>query len=310
MLKFIKSAITGTLQSMLNSRLFFPLFNLIFEKGSWGVKDFLYRNIHPPHHDKIWVIRLLNGKKVRYHLNHREEISWHFATNYLWHDRELSHLEHALNEYYPHEQCCFDIGANQGIRSITFLSTGRQTYLFEPNKKLWPILEQLIEMNGFRTAHLMKICLSDRAGSQPFYVSSSGYLSSLSKQHAQLDTIVEQYDVEVQTVDYLVRTNNLHPAVLKLDVETSELQVLQGARETLTKLKPAVCAEILLEPINRKAIFEYMESLGYTSYTIMHGDRLFLEPARYNDEHRFNNYLFIQDENLRNFLIKRNLMLS
>ena len=48
---------------------------------------------------------------------------------------------------------------------------------------------------------------------------------------------------------------------VKIDVEGHELQVLQGAKETLLKYKPVVFVEIFSE--NEKKVHEYLTRLGY-----------------------------------------------
>ena len=51
--------------------------------------------------------------------------------------------------------------------------------------------------------------------------------------------------------------------LIKIDVEGHELRVLQGAKETLQKYKPAIFIEILEHSDNQKETHEYLTNMGY-----------------------------------------------
>lgn len=65
---------------------------------------------------------------------------------------------------------------------------------------------------------------------------------------------------------------------IKIDVEGHELEVLQGARETLLKYRPVVFVEISSE--NKTKVHEYLTKLGY----------------RLEKRFRNSNYLYIFNE--------------
>src|SRR6056300_1027810 len=54
------------------------------------------------------------------------------------------------------------------------------------------------------------------------------------------------------------------PSVVKIDVEGHELEVLEGAKETLEKHKPMILIELLPHIENSKKARAFLEELGYT----------------------------------------------
>jgi FkbM family methyltransferase len=98
----------------------------------------------------------------------------------------------------------------------------------------------------------------------------------------QNNSLVEDYDVfeqnrdaansdqtynvcEVETVrlDGFVAERGLKPSLFKIDVEGAELQVLEGARETLAANHPAVVIEVTNQ---RQDVCKFLTDLGYQLY--------------------------------------------
>lgn len=99
-------------------------------------------------------------------------------------------------------------------------------------------MEKLFKINNFSTAQFFDIALSNFSGKHDFFVSSSSFLSSFDKDHAESEGEVVKIQVDLQTLD-----NYLHDIskiatdlVVKIDVEGHEMAVLQGAVGILKSL--------------------------------------------------------------------------
>lgn len=167
--------------------------------------------------------------------------------------------------------------------------------------------------NGFTNYKTENLLMSDKQGNANFYLSPSGYLSSVSREHAMTDKtkgVVEDIVSEMTSIDlYLAeRPDEIIPGIIKIDVEGHELQVLQGAITTINNNKPYLIVEILKGSENSELIYDLMDKMGYRCYVILNNIHLKLKllttPADMNIDFKSENFLFAEsDEFIREFVI-------
>lgn len=163
-----------------------------------------------------------------------------------------------------------DIGANRGIWTHVLAKAGFETHAFEPNPKLYAVLAAAAPKAA--TAH--QIALSDRDGDAVLKVprGERGY----SNQHASLeearigDSPFGEVRVRAAKLDGL----GLGPVgFMKIDVEGHEQAVIDGARDTIARDRPAMIIELEERhtgfPIEQ-SIAE-IECLGYQSFVMREG---------------------------------------
>lgn len=155
----------------------------------------------------------------------------------------------------------FDIGSNWGYYSVYLCS--RRSYTgkvdaFEPMPETFADLKSVIEQTGLQdriTPH--KVALSDRAGEARMTV-PDGIHSGL----ARLTAGGSGVRVALTPLDTLSLTP---PAVIKLDVEDHEAEVIEGAEKLLRSAKPMIIFESWLhqDPAKTLKPFDALESAGY-----------------------------------------------
>ena len=75
-------------------------------------------------------------------------------------------------------------------------------------------------------------------------------------------------DTPFTTIDELCASRQLTPAILKIDVEGAEAEVLRGARATLRTQHPVVCLELHFDELERRGesvgtLLDDMAAMGY-----------------------------------------------
>ncbi|MBD2181524.1 FkbM family methyltransferase [Aerosakkonema funiforme] len=156
-----------------------------------------------------------------------------------------------------------DIGANIGVHTVFFAeAVGAQgtVMAFEPQRIIFQNLCANLALNSITNTYCYNVALGDAIGSVKVPVLDYNRANNFGG--IELGSHIEGELVQVITVDSL---NLPYCRLIKLDVEGMELQVLQGAVNTINRLKPILYVENdRLE--KALSLLSYLHSLGYKMY--------------------------------------------
>ena len=128
----------------------------------------------------------------------------------------------------------FDVGANIGHYSRELCSNfpRAQVIAFEPNPESF---QQLLEnLSNFSNFSAFNYGASDRTREDFLYESEVGSpLASIDN----TNPIFTRIKIDLVSLDDFCRNADLSPDIMKIDVEGHEFKVMQGATETIKKLK-------------------------------------------------------------------------
>ena len=163
------------------------------------------------------------------------------ADEAAWGEHELN----VLDEIVRPGGTAIDVGANQGFFAFAFSRIADRVEAFEPNPDYAAFARRML---GAR-ARVHAVALANENGKAQFVVpvSEEGmalHLGGYLKQAAPTTQTSKsmRFDVEVRTLDsYAFRDVR----AIKVDVEGSELAVLEGGRETILRDRPALIVELL-----------------------------------------------------------------
>jgi FkbM family methyltransferase len=136
-----------------------------------------------------------------------------------------------------------DAGANLGFFSFALSGLADRVIAFEPNPDCARFARWMLRGR----AEVQEVALSDAPGCATFYLPLSDegdamhFAGNLKRTHSHFQDM-RTYEVNVRTLDsYDFRDVRF----LKADVEGSEREVLDGARQTIERDRPALLLELL-----------------------------------------------------------------
>jgi FkbM family methyltransferase len=221
-------------------------------------------NLLSPHAASTWSApRIRTRFGVRFECDLNDKLSREIY--YLGFDRRDCRV---LKRLTKRGDVVLDVGANIGYFSLLLARWMRGTgevHAFEPFARTADRFERNLSLNpGLRrTVSLHGIALSDFTGKIAMSVPDKGnsgcnYLDSNGAE-----------TIPVETVDSYARQIGLTRLdLVKIDVEGSEVAVMQGGRETFRRFRPTIMIEVnpgTLQRFGRTAddLFETLRSLGY-----------------------------------------------
>lgn len=164
----------------------------------------------------------------------------------------------------------YDVGANMGLYSAMAASmfSPRAVHAFEPTPETADVFGRIVRRNRLETVQVHRVAAADTAGFAELYLSPVSD-SSNSLVHGFRETDRSMVVETVRLDDVVERTGD-RMDIVKIDVETFERSVLDGARTAIERDRPVVIIEVL----RRKGrdhgveISEFFAGLGYSCFEL------------------------------------------
>lgn len=176
-----------------------------------------------------------------------------------------------------------DVGANTGFYALLAACASRATtvHAFEPYPPVLETLRRNISLN--RLEDRITICpyaLGSSAGRQPLYVplqdhglveSSASLNAGFKPEHSDV------IEIDVTTLDaYVAGLPSARVGLLKVDVESTEHQVIAGGSSTIARDRPLIVLEVLHLADHRR-LGAFCADNDYIPFTLHH-DRIERRP--------------------------------
>lgn len=204
----------------------------------------------------IKILVLLQNKFSKWQFPSRVTGGWRWKWFWRWEIinkwYEYSTVQECKKLIFPGMKV-MDIGAHIGYFSILFseiVGSKGKVFAFEPCPENYSLLINNISNAKNNVIEVFNYALSDKQGMTELYLSKGNSMHSLIKEYSggNFGTSV----VRTRTIDdFLESINNPQIDFIKIDVEGSELKVLEGMINTIRKNRNL---KILIE-LNPKALF-------------------------------------------------------
>jgi FkbM family methyltransferase len=194
---------------------------------------------------------------------------WYLGLKFNHHLRgDISRCTYVDGRYEPNEMfavarllapgmCVVDAGANEGLFTILaarIVGESGTVHAFEPSPREQSRLQANLAVNRLSNVKVHRTALGRAPGKSTLRVAEASHPghNALGGFMYAGTVLEESVEVDIVTLDQAVRGEKLTRLdLLKIDVEGSEVDVLQGADEVLRTLRPVVLAEAQDESLRR-----------------------------------------------------------
>ncbi len=206
-------------------------------------------------------IHLVTRKGIRYELDLAEliDFSIYFAGSFQ---------KHVLDQKYftiADKPVIFDIGANMGQMSLSYakLFPGSTVYAFEPTDYAFQKLHKNISLNPDLSKRIIptKAFISNKSENDADIKAFASWKILPIQTDAALThpvhsgTLMEStHTPSIRLDDFVIQNNIKTIDFIKIDTDGHELDVLQGALESISRFKPVIIFEVGLYILKEKGM--------------------------------------------------------
>jgi FkbM family methyltransferase len=222
---------------------------------------------------ETFVKQLQNGLQIKFVYN--SKIAREFllcdpsVPNHVWEPQTTKLLLH-----FTQQPCNVIIaGAYFGDQAIPIahnIRNGGVCHTFEPNKNNSDLIIDNAALNGLANIRINNLALWNRSGEQLVFEGEDALASTIPAGDATAANVLHTI-----TIDDYVRQNNVTGiGLLMIDVEGSEIKVLEGAVQMLREQKPVVVFEThslyndWSRGLENSDSVKMMTDLGYSVYAV------------------------------------------
>jgi FkbM family methyltransferase len=215
-------------------------------------EGFVNRNRHEINNE----LSLSSNKIAKFYvLNSDNVIGYVLSIGNVW--EEFMHKY--FKKYSDMNKIALDVGANIGTHSVVLSKYYKKVFAFEP--LFYELLEKNLELNNINNVDVLPFGLSDKK--------SKSFIKrdNVNPGASYIDSENGSESIDLNSLDNLAFENPI--CFMKIDVEGHELEVINGAKNTILKNKPVIIIEI-----KNKKVYYLLESLGYSLKRISWEDYL------------------------------------
>ena len=179
---------------------------------------------------------------------------------------------HEIYKILNNKDIIFDIGANNGEKSIKLINFFSKIVLVEPQPSCIEILKT--KFSKFKNAIVVQAGLSSKEEILDLKINSSNPLISTFSEHWDKGRFKDsKWDkslkIKTITLDKLISKYG-HPSYIKIDVEGFEYKVVKGLSKKTGIISFEFTSEFFQDSVN---CLNYLENLGYNEFNFSEGER-------------------------------------
>lgn len=205
----------------------------------------------------------------------------HIQQHLFWYGKYDYDIAGFFENVITENSIVVDAGANIGYFTLLAASkaTNGSVYAFEPVSSLFHQLEENIKLNKLTNVYPVKKALTRSEGYAPIYESAwnNTGMNSLQKpeNYTGMFEVIDCISLDIFFEAYKQK----NPAIIKIDTEGAEMEILEGMVYCLQNFRPLLIIEILNEHLQRFGcsagmIFDFLTGFSYDAWIIINSNTL------------------------------------
>ena len=206
-----------------------------------------------------------------------------------------------IDRFSDKSKNALDVGVYRGVYSLKLSQNFKHIYAFEPNPLLFPYLKKNLK-KIIKNINLYNLALSNKSGTTELKLPLRSYsvfkdnieeLYQLGAASIHPNNEFENYKKVMVNTEKLDNISINDVGFIKIDVEGHELEVINGAKETISSNKPVMLIEIENRHSKRSVdeTISNINNLGYDCFFVQNGNLISIENL--NDKKFVNNFFFL-----------------
>ncbi|KKL02208.1 hypothetical protein LCGC14_2626610 [marine sediment metagenome] len=150
---------------------------------------------------------------------------------------------------------CFDIGANVGLYTLLFARYSKFVYAFEPIPRNIRYLDKIMRLNKIHNVKIVPYAISD--------INGHSWMEKPRKEASFRLADKGNFHIKTITLDTFIKTVDVQPYLIKIDVEGAEYRVLEGGKRFLSNNKPIILLSTHSDDLKAKCL-NYLKLINYS----------------------------------------------
>jgi FkbM family methyltransferase len=217
-----------------------------------------------------WIVNFA-GHRIRSPLRSSWSwLDWDTAVSIVGFDIDIKQTYLALIQSSDRPNLFLDVGANYGTHSVLFLSAGIPAIAFEPNPSCFSHFQAICKLNDL-SGRWEEVAIGKESGEiELVYPERNTWLGAVA---SDVVSNLKKFDdlktvrVPIKTLDYYSSEIPRGKALIKIDVEGHEVEVLKGGTHVLRDCIPKIIFESN-DAQKRDDLFQILESFGYALWAL------------------------------------------
>ena len=211
------------------------------------------------------MIEIVDYKNIFYPSKNDSAVVRSMLSGRVWEKKIVK----IFNKYVTKDDTVLDVGSYIGLHTFTLSELANKVYSFEPVPLISKCVEKSIKAKNIKNVIHLNVACGDTSHKTFIHTNHNG--------DSSLDGIRDHMFIQKFECEVIKLDDKIYETIklIKIDVEGSEWEVLNGASRIIEESKPIIILETFKTKRNLKNLVEFCEYYNY-NFEYISGDNYLL----------------------------------